>query len=144
MIMQIIIPPLPCTLWTTQIIRLSLPSSRICFPLNSVINVDLTGQVASEQMVFNGRPLPDKRVGRAIGFCHGDHVVPGPYEGSVSFRCNSTHKGTSRILPLLERGSNVTVPRALTQYVATEWGIVNLRGLSNTQRARGAYFHRSS
>ena len=104
------------------------------FSLNSVINVDLTGQVASEQMVFNGRPYQISGSGGQLDFVMGT-MLSQDQKGVSVLSLYSTHKGTSRILPLLEKGSNVTVPRTLTQYVATEWGIVNLRGLSNSQRA---------
>jgi acyl-CoA hydrolase len=36
----------------------------------------------------------------------------------------------------MDQGAAITVPRSLTQYVATEWGVVNLRGLDNGSRAR--------
>ncbi len=104
------------------------------FSLNSAINVDLTGQVASEQMVFNGRPYQISGSGGQLDFVMGT-MMSLDRKGVSVLSLYSTYKGTSRILPLLETGSNITVPRTLTQYVATEWGIVNLRGLSNTQRA---------
>lgn len=104
------------------------------FSLNSAINVDLTGQVASEQMVFNGRAYQISGSGGQLDFVMGT-MMSQDQKGISVLSLYSTYKGSSRILPLLESGSNVTVPRTLTQYVATEWGIVNLRGLSNTQRA---------
>lgn len=104
------------------------------FSLNSAINVDLTGQVASEQMVFNGRPYQISGSGGQLDFVMGT-MMSQDQKGVSVLSLYSTYKGTSRILPLLESGSNITVPRTLTQYVATEWGVVNLRGLSNSQRA---------
>lgn len=41
----------------------------------------------------------------------------------------------SRILPTLPQGSVCTDPRSCTQYVVTEYGMVNLKGLSLWQRA---------
>jgi acyl-CoA hydrolase len=41
----------------------------------------------------------------------------------------------SRIVPTLKLGSIVTVPRSCVQYVATEYGIVQLKGKSTWQRA---------
>lgn len=104
------------------------------FSLNSAINVDLTGQVASEQMLLNGRAFQISGSGGQLDFVMGT-LFSRDQKGISVLSLYSTYKGTSRILPLLEQGSNVTVPRTLTQYVATEWGIVNLRGLSNSQRA---------
>ena len=42
----------------------------------------------------------------------------------------------SRIVPTLRPGSIVTVPRSCVQYVATEFGIVQLKGKSTWERAR--------
>ena len=41
----------------------------------------------------------------------------------------------SRIVPTLRPGSIVTVPRSIVQYVATEYGIVQLKGKSTWERA---------
>ena len=43
----------------------------------------------------------------------------------------------SRIRPTLEAGSTATCTRANTQYVVTENGVVNLKGLAAWQRAEG-------
>ncbi len=42
---------------------------------------------------------------------------------------------TPRIVPFLPEGSSVDVPAQFTQYVCTEYGIVNLRGLNGYERA---------
>ncbi|MDL2269779.1 hypothetical protein LJC41_07445, partial [Desulfosarcina sp. OttesenSCG-928-G17] len=47
----------------------------------------------------------------------------------------SERKGVSKIVPLLEKGANVTVPRSMVDCVATEWGIARLRGLTVQERA---------
>lgn len=104
------------------------------FSLNSAINVDLTGQVASEQMMLNGKTFQISGSGGQLDFVMGT-LFSQDRKGISVLSLYSTYKGTSRILPLLEQGYNITVPRTLTHYVATEWGVVNLRGLSNTQRA---------
>jgi len=41
----------------------------------------------------------------------------------------------SRIKPLLTEGAIVTVPRSFVSYVVTEYGMVNLKGMSTWQRA---------
>ena len=49
---------------------------------------------------------------------------------------STARKGTvSRIVPLLEPGSVVTIPRSWVDFVATEHGIVNLQGKTLRQRA---------
>ena len=49
----------------------------------------------------------------------------------------STARGgeLSRIVPALEPGTVVTVPRGFVDYVVTEFGIVNLQGKTQRQRA---------
>lgn len=104
------------------------------FSLNSAISVDLTGQVASEQVTANGRPRQISGTGGQMDFVMGT-MLARDQKGISVLSLYSRYKGGSRIVPLLEQGTNVTVPRSLTQYVATEWGVVNLRGLSNSSRA---------
>ncbi|MFA6008300.1 MAG: acetyl-CoA hydrolase/transferase C-terminal domain-containing protein [Syntrophales bacterium] len=54
--------------------------------------------------------------------------------GVASMTSRSKH-GTSRIVPFLPEGSTVDVPAQFANYVCTEYGIVNLRGLSGYERA---------
>lgn len=104
------------------------------FSLNSAITVDLTGQVASEQVVAGARPRQISGTGGQMDFVMGT-LLSHDRKGISVLSLYSRYKDVSRIVPLLDQGINVTVPRALTHYVATEWGVVNLRGLSNSQRA---------
>jgi 4-hydroxybutyrate CoA-transferase len=48
----------------------------------------------------------------------------------------STSRGLSRIVPLFEQGTVVTIPRNLTDYVVTEYGIAHLRQKTLRERAR--------
>ena len=74
-----------------------------------------------------------------MDFVMGAYLAP----GGKSFIClSSTFKGKdgsikSRIRPTLEAGSTATCTRANTQYVVTEYGVVNLKGLAAWQRAEG-------
>jgi acyl-CoA hydrolase len=43
--------------------------------------------------------------------------------------------GTSRIVPFLSEGSSVDVPAQLSNYICTEYGMVNRRGLNGYERA---------
>ena len=52
-----------------------------------------------------------------------------------SSRIDKQGKMQSRIVPTLSPGTIVTDPRTTTHYVATENGIVNLKGKSTWQRA---------
>jgi len=98
--------------------------------VNAAIEVDLTGQINAEQV--NG--LPFSGTGGQLDFVRGAYAAPG---GRSFIALHSTaKKGTvSRIVPAL-RGGTVTDTRMDTQYVVTEHGCVNLKGLSLPERAR--------
>ncbi|HXG21219.1 MAG TPA: acetyl-CoA hydrolase/transferase C-terminal domain-containing protein, partial [Methylomirabilota bacterium] len=55
---------------------------------------------------------------------------------SIMVLPSTAKKGTlSRIVPMLAPGSTITTPRQYMDYVVTEFGIVNLQGKSQRQRA---------
>jgi len=55
---------------------------------------------------------------------------------SITVLSSTTQRGTvSRIVPSLEPGTIVTVPRTLTDIVITEYGIARLKGKTQRQRA---------
>ncbi len=101
--------------------------------INNAVNLDLFGQI-------NAESAGTKHISGAGGQL--DFVL-GAYlsKGGKSFICCSstfvTKDGTlkSRILPTLDNGSIITDTRANTNYVVTEYGIVNLKGKSTWQRA---------
>lgn len=105
------------------------------FSLNSAISVDLNGQVASEQVNSGLRPRQISGTGGQLDFVMGT-LLSQDQKGVSVLALYSRYKDTSRIVPLMDQGAAITVPRSLTQYVATEWGVVNLRGLDNGSRAR--------
>ena len=101
--------------------------------INNAVDIDLYGQVSSETSGI-----------RHISGAGGQQdFVLGAYlsNGGKSFLClSSTFKkkdGTlaSRIRPTLVEGSIVTDTRVNTMYVVTEYGCVNLKGLSSWERA---------
>jgi acyl-CoA hydrolase len=101
--------------------------------INGALEIDLTGQVCSESMgykQFTG-------AGGQLDFVEGAYLS----EGGKTFIClPATFKdktGTlhSRINPVLTSGAVVTTPRNAVQYVVTEYGCVNLKGLSTKERA---------
>ncbi len=101
--------------------------------INNAVNLDLFGQI-------NAESAGTKHISGAGGQL--DFVL-GAYlsKGGKSFICCSstfaTKDGTlkSRILPTLDNGSIVTDTRTNTNYVVTEYGMVNLKGKSTWQRA---------
>jgi len=101
--------------------------------INACLEVDLYGQVSSESI--GTRQISG--TGGQLDFAAGAYLA----EGGMSFICcNSSYRDKdgnlrSRIVPTMQPGSIVTVPRSLTHCVVTEYGIADLAGLSTWQRA---------
>lgn len=101
--------------------------------INNAIEVDLFGQVSAESSGL--RHISG--AGGQLDFVLGAYLS----KGGKSFIClTSTYTAKdgqlkSRIVPTLPNGTIVTDTRANTQWVVTEYGKVNLKGLSTWQRA---------
>ncbi len=101
--------------------------------INNAVEVDLFGQVASE--TAGTRHISG--AGGQLDFVLGAYLSKG---GKSFICCSSTVQNKdgslkSRIKPFVTPGGIVTCTRANTQYVVTEYGIVNLKGTSTWQRA---------
>ena len=100
--------------------------------VNTVIEVDLTGQCNAEHMAgsqFSG-------TGGQLDFVRGAYNSRGGR--SIQAFLSTARKGSvSRIVPQLKSGTAVTVPRMDTHYLVTEYGAVNLKGKSTRDRALG-------
>lgn len=99
--------------------------------INSAIQVDLTGQVCADSMgtsMYSG-------FGGQVDFIRGARRSDG---GKAIIALPSTAKrGTvSRIVPVITPGGGVVTNRADVQYVATEYGVVNLEGMNMKDRVR--------
>jgi 4-hydroxybutyrate CoA-transferase len=99
--------------------------------LNSAVSVDLRGQVNSE--FLRGRQVAG--TGGSLDFAIGASVSRG---GRCIVALPATAGGGkySRIVPVLESGSVVTLPAVLVDYVVTEYGIARLSGRTLEERAR--------
>jgi acyl-CoA hydrolase len=100
--------------------------------VNNCVEMDLFGQVCSESSGI--RQISG--TGGQVDFTYGAYRS----KGGKAFLClSSTYdkKGTpiSRIKPLLTEGAIVTMPRPFVSHVVTEYGIVNLKGMSTWERA---------
>lgn len=101
--------------------------------INNAVDIDLFGQVNAESAGIK----QISGAGGQLDFVLGAYLS----NGGKSFICMSstfTQKdGTvkSRINPTLSNGSIVTDTRANVHYFVTEYGIVNLKGLSSWQKA---------
>ena len=104
------------------------------FSLNTTMKIDLMGQVASEQ-VGGDRPRHISGTGGQLDFVMGT-MLSQDRAGVSVLALYSQYKGKSRIVPLMDKGTVVTVPRSLVDYVATEWGLVRSRGLTINERAQ--------
>jgi len=98
--------------------------------VNSIIEVDLTGQCNAETIggvEYSG-------TGGQLDFVRGAYASKGG-KSILAFYSTARHGEVSRIVPILEAGTGVTTPRADVHYLATEWGIVNLKGKPSRGRA---------
>ena len=102
--------------------------------INNAIDVDLAGQINAESAGV--RPISG--AGGQLDFVLGAYLS----RGGKSFICLSSTffdkksgEVKSRIRPTLAEGSIVTDTRANTMYVVTEFGAVNLKGMSAWERA---------
>lgn len=101
--------------------------------INSALEIDLTGQVCSESAGTN----MISGAGGQLDFVEAAYNS----KGGKSFIClPSTYKDkkgqiNSRIKALMTLGSAITDTRPAVQYVVTEFGKINLKGLSTWQRA---------
>ena len=101
--------------------------------INNAVDIDLFGQV-------NAESSGTKHIsgsGGQLDFVLGAYLSKG---GKSFICCSSTFTqkdGTlsSRIRPTLAEGSIITDPRPCVHYFVTEYGKVNLKGLSSWQRA---------
>ena len=97
--------------------------------IDNCVAVDLLGQQSTG--FYEKRPISSSGgYFQFVTFC----AQSKGGRGVASMTARSKH-GTSRIVPFLPEGSSVDVPAQLANYVCTEFGIVNLRGLSGYERA---------
>lgn len=98
--------------------------------INSAISVDLLGQVAADTI----GPRQYSGVGGQVDFVRGAAHSRGG-RNIIALPSVTSDGRTSRIVCALERGSAVTTNRHDVDYIATEHGVVRLKGLSSRQRS---------
>ena len=101
--------------------------------INNCVDVDLFGQISSESSGIKHI----SGAGGQLDFVLGAYLSNG---GKSFICCSSTFtdkNGTmhSRIRPTLAEGSIVTDTRANTHFIVTEYGMVNVKGLSTWEKA---------
>lgn len=98
--------------------------------INSAIEVDITGQIVADSIgekIFSG-------VGGQHDFMYGGALCP--TGKTVIALPSATESGHSKIVSTLTAGAGVVTTRAQAQYIATEYGIAELRAKSLVERAR--------
>ena len=107
------------------------------FGVNNCLHIDLYTQVSSESV----GPKQISGVGGQWDFIYGAFRSKGG-KGFVCMNSTATRKDKdgnmkveSRIVPSFAPGTNITLARFFTFYVATEYGCTNMKGLSTWQRA---------
>jgi len=98
--------------------------------INSALEIDLAGQVTAESLGV--RQVAG--IGGQFDFVLGASRSPG---GASIIALPSTGRegAVSRIVPQLATGAAVTTPRYLADWVVTEHGATQVRGLSDRARA---------
>ncbi|MCG8475845.1 MAG: 4-hydroxybutyrate CoA-transferase [Cytophagales bacterium] len=98
--------------------------------INSAIEVDITGQICADSIgsrMFSG-------VGGQMDFMRGAALSDGGKP--ITALQSVTHKGVSKITPMLKEGAGVVTTRAHARYVVTEYGVAELFGKNLAQRAK--------
>lgn len=98
--------------------------------INSAVQMDLTGQISADSIgtrIISG-------TGGQLGFVKGSRLSEGGK--SITAFPSRAKNGQSKIVPILDDGAGVVTPRADAQWVVTEYGAVNLEGLSLQERAK--------
>ncbi len=98
--------------------------------INSTLEVDLLGQCNSEFLggaQFSG-------TGGQLDYVRGAYNSKGG-KSIIAFYATAHDGEVSRIVPRFAEGVVVTTPRMDTHYLATEYGVVDLKGKSQAERA---------
>ena len=102
------------------------------FAMNNALSVDLIGQINSES-VFGPRMIngtggqPETHIGAILS--RGGRAI-------TLLPATALEGAVSRIVPQLEAGSMVTIPRFFADTVVTEYGTARLMGKNHRQRAQ--------
>jgi acyl-CoA hydrolase len=99
--------------------------------INSALEVDLTGQVCADSLghkIYSG-------IGGQMDFIHGAALSKGG-KPVIALPSTAAKGKLSRIVPALKPGSGVVTTRGHIHWVVTEFGAVNLHGMTLRERAQ--------
>ena len=97
--------------------------------INSALEVDLSGQVCADSIgfrIYSG-------IGGQMDFIRGSALSRGG-RPIIALPSTAAGGGLSRIVPALQAGAGVVTTRGHVHWIVTEYGAVNLFGLSLRQR----------
>ncbi len=97
--------------------------------INSAIEIDLTGQVCADSIgfrIFSG-------IGGQMDFIRGAALSPGG-KPIIALPSSAARGTVSRIVSSLKPGAGVVTTRGHVHWVVTEYGAVNLHGMSIRER----------
>lgn len=101
--------------------------------INTAMSVDLFGQVAADSMGFTQQSA----VGGQLDFVKGAQMSEGGKSIiALASAFEKNGKLESKICTSFPAGTAVTTPRSEVQYVATEYGCINLKHLNMADRVR--------
>ena len=98
--------------------------------VNTAVQIDLTGQISEDSVgtrIISG-------TGGQLDFVKSASMSEGGK--SITAFPSRAKNGQSKIVPVLDEGAGVVTPRADAQWVVTEYGAVDLTGLSLQERAK--------
>ncbi|MBI4307872.1 MAG: 4-hydroxybutyrate CoA transferase [Chloroflexi bacterium] len=98
--------------------------------INSALAVDLTGEIAAESI----GPQMYSGAGGQLAFVIGALLSRGGRAITVLPAASSDGR-LSRIVPMFEQGTVVTIPRTCVDYVVTEYGVARLYDKTQRERA---------
>ena len=99
--------------------------------VNSCVQVDLMGQVASESV--GSKQI--SAVGGQVDFVRGANMAVGG-KSIIAIPSTAGSGRFSKIVPILDEGATVTTSRNDVNYIVTEYGAAQLKGKTLRQRAR--------
>jgi len=99
--------------------------------INSCMEIDLFGQVCSETI----GPKNFSGAGGQVDFIRGAAASKGG-KSFLAFKSAAKNDTISKIKPVLTEGSCVTTTRNDVDYIVTEQGMVRLKGLTCSERAK--------
>ena len=100
--------------------------------INNAVQVDLTGQITCESQ-FGARLINGP--GGQIEFHIGAFFAPGGRAVTL-LRSTWGDGAVSNIVPYMDQGSLVSIPRVYADTIITEWGVAELVGKTHRERAR--------